>query len=632
MKRLPGLAPLVAPLLAVTAAWAGNDCHFTILNKTAGKVTLAFWGATGWASSTDPVRLFTGAATSGTAEFDPYPAQQGEFNVGHARKGLNVSGEGRLFVKPYDAAFDPSYGRFELAADGDGDFVRVVPGYSVLDPLAILPEFFGNRKDLFAIVLDNQYFAWAGMLLHNAGNGDSEDAWTNTLRSLIYSYYYKYAYGEEFLFNPPGGGWYVHTGGGSDDLLWATLAAIGYKELSSNYNNGMPKDVYRHQYYYLKSYNDSNRGFCGEYITLADHRRCFVYLNDSGHYYGGKETPDSWYGIPWKDHSEGVTYFINYRSSLSDQRQSHEHDGLNFRASISNGLFWLYSARLLKHRDRLGLSAADVAALKRAVGDEYDLFFVNHKDRYVCHANDPEPDPAHPVDRIGLIRDGAHYPCRAYVDNPAIDPVWEQTGGDYNTWTYNSGVVLGCLGESYLAEPSPGNARKFLAANGLDLARAALDRLSWRTDGNAPAGVICEIENEVRGIEPNRDMIVFKGTLALFIGDFAEALHAAAVNGHLSGADLEGALQCYKRISGAIRGTSNFLASEWGLTPPAAWVWRDSPYLEAHPDRAGSNSVTGGSAAAAHVTAGRLLEWDKDFVKRGIIDDPDEYLIYETPW
>jgi hypothetical protein len=357
---------------------------------------------------------------------------------------------------------------------------------------------------------------------------------------------------------------------------------------------------------------------------------CFQYLNDSGYYYCGKEG-GVWLGIPWKDHCDSYERNVNYKSINFWQRASSEHDGFNFRASISNGLFWLYSARLLKHAKELRLGADEMGGLEDAIVKEYGLFFERCRKYYVCHENQPEFDPLHPVDRIGLIRDGVHYPQLCYVDgyNSCPDPGWEQRDGDFNTWTYNTGVILGCLGESYLADPSEWRATKYLLYNGLDLANAALDRLSWQNNENAPKGVICEIENEVRDYAPNRDMIVFKGALALFIGDFAQALHDAIVNGHINtGKDLERAKRCYKRISGVIRGTSNFLAFEWGLSPPAAWVWHDSPYLIKHPERAGSNSITQGSAAAAHVTAGRLADWDEHLVNNNYITDPDEFLIY----
>lgn len=87
-----------------------------------------------------------------------------------------------------------------------------------------------------------------------------------------------------------------------------------------------------------------------------------------------------------------------------------------------------------------------------------------------------------------MIEDAARFPGLAYVEGKEPKPTWEKAGpGYYETWTYNSGMVLAALGESYMAACSSSAssvenaaaAKKYLIDNGIDLANAALDRLSW---------------------------------------------------------------------------------------------------------------------------------------------------------
>ena len=415
------LPVVVTMLLFGSTASADSDFHITILNKVGEKVSLVFWGASGWSSATNPVKMFTGSdGDAGTADFDPFPGLGGTYDVGHARKGVSALLRGVLWINHNTSLFNKDDARLGLETTVmPRRFLQPRGGYSSSHPFQLVPEFFGNDSDLFVTILDNKHFAWAGILLHNAANDTGKEDWTNTCRSLIYSYYYKYAF-RGFLFNPPHGGWYVHSGGGSDDLLWAALAAIGYKELSVKYRNkeSMRADVYTHRN--LLNGGDSNRRFTKPYTDINTLKSWYAYLDLSGYYYAGIVIPDEWYGIPWKDHSGDV----NYKSPLDDQRDSSQHTGLNFRASISNSLFWLYAARLLKHRDELGLGNPEVELLEDTIGNEYGLFFEDHDDLYVCRSNANDPDPAHPVDRIGLIEDGARYPWLQIVDGPSETPKW----------------------------------------------------------------------------------------------------------------------------------------------------------------------------------------------------------------
>ena len=640
------------------------DYHLTILNLADEPVDLVFWGASGsgnyWEPSTNPVKLFTGSsAARASASFDPCYATGGGKNVditmGAARHGLDtfpsessLNWSSEVLINQVNSAFNETEGRVLVQtmwgpATTKLGFSLQEPEYYSSHPYGFMQEYYGNLSDLFAVVLSNddasKHFIWAGKTLHHRKNGEGSQVWARTCRAIFYSYYYEYAY-SDFLFVPKGG-WYVNTGGGSDDLLWAMLAGIGYMELSSQNNNGMGKYIKRlTESSWFNA--DSNAALTDTYLNPTEMQNVLNYLYPSGYYYAGIETPDQWYGIPWKDHLGGY----DYRSSMTNQKTKKDYDGFNQRASISNGLFWLYAARLLKNKELFELSGQDVAVCRAAIDREYDLFFGAHKDLYICQSN-TLPNPAgRKIDRVGLIEDGAHYPCQAYTKDPKLNPPkWEKQKSesnpdDYFTWTYNTGVALAALGESYLANPSPENARKFLVDSGIPLANAALNLLSWQKQDSetAPKGVICEIETEMRGFHISNStisnsIIIFKGLFAIFIGDYAEALYEAIIDEHLSGDDLAKAKTCYKRISGALRGTSNFLWDEWGVAPISAWVKKDSALAkDRHREDAidaihTQDAITEGSAAA-HITAGRLAHWDRDLVMSGYIDNPDEYLVY----
>jgi hypothetical protein len=662
-KRKFGLVAIiwVACMLIGVAKSMSYDYHFTILNKTGEPIELLFWDAKNWADSTDPVKLFTGSSDpQGSAVFDPSWAEGGGDNVDQTvsadcagcRHGLNERHWHLRAKFSLNQKSSASEGAVAVGTEGRR-FADKEARYYPSHPYAFMMEYFGNQSDLFAVVLKNddtsKHFIWAGKTLSRSPNRKGDEVWASTCRSIFYSYYYKYAY-DSFLFEPYskqfGEGWYVNTGGGSDDLLWAMLAGIGYKELSVLNDNGMDRDVLRHKApNFWGAPDDSNQDLTDTYLTPTEMRNVLNYLYDSGHWYAGKRNnPPRWYGIPWKDHL-GTT---RYSDPLTRQQGYDDKDGFNQRASISNGLFWLYAARLLNDSPTFQLTNHDSNVCNRTLENQFDLFFGSLKKWYVCHENVlPDPPSGRKIERIGLIEDGAHFPNKAYLKNPkTVQPIWEKAKDldnelpdDRFTWTYNTGVVLAALGESYLTDPTPEKAKRYLIADGIDLANAALDKLSWQKEDSAiaPPGVICEIETEMRGFAIRQkgianSIIIFKGLFALFIGDYAQALYSALAAGNVGADDLEKVVKCYKRISGVLRGTSNFLWDKWGDRPVAAWVYPDykpQPVPDNLYDMCKQNEITEGSAAAAHITAGRLAQMDVALTALHIIGNPDEYLIYK---
>jgi len=633
------------------ASGAGYQYHFTVLNETGEPVDLLFWGARDWDRSTNPVKLFTGSSSSAAdAFFSPCWASGGGDNVDEtlaaysARHGLDSRRQdsARFYLNQKSSAFDERKGAVTVQTGGGNlGFNYWKPVFYPSHPYAFMMEYYGNASDLFAVVLKNdnasKHFIWAGKTLSRSPNHKGAEVWASTCRSIFYSYYYQCAY-NSFLFSS-NGGWYVNTGGGSDDLLWAMLAGVGYKQLSLVNNNGMDRDVKRK----TSSGDDSNESLTDTYLTPLEMRNVLNYLYQSGYWYAGKtDDPPQWYGIPWKDHLKGTSY----KSPLAEQRERRDRDGFNQRASISNGLFWLYAAQLLNNSAVFQLADSDVEVCSQTVKNQFDLFFGSHKNLYVCQANVLPDPPGRKIDRIGLITDGAHFPFEAYFNNPTIQPEWETSVNaklpdDRFTWTYNTGVVLAALGESYQANPTDETAKTYLIQNGVDLANAALDKLSWQQQDSAiaPPGVICEIETEMRGFPITQggianSIIIFKGLFALFIGDFAEALSMALENGAVGDSDMDRVVTCYKRISGVIRGTSNFLWDKWRDKPIAGWVYPDyrQPDVDGNEyDMRTQNEITEGSAAAAHITAGRLGRLDATLMSLGIISNPDQYLIYPLP-
>ncbi|OPY14153.1 MAG: hypothetical protein A4E69_01350 [Syntrophus sp. PtaB.Bin138] len=641
------------------------DYHFTILNKTGEPIQLLFWGAKGWMDYTNPIKVFTGKSTSqASAFFEPCWLQGGGNNIDEAlathcagaRGGLDSprSKTAQFYLNQNNPAFSANEGAVTVTTKNADwpikrqGFKYLKPQFYPSHPYAFMTEYYGNQCDLFAVVLKNddtsKHFIWAGKTLSRQKNGRGEEVWASTCRSIFYSYYYEYAY-DSFLFEPYGD-WYVNTGGGSDDLLWAMLAGIGYKQLRVLNNNGMLLDVFRHiaPEKFWQTPKDSNRDLTDTYLAPLEMRNVLNYLYESGYWYAGKQdNPLRWYGIPWKDHLGNT----KYSDPLSRQQDYRDKDGFNQRASISNGLFWLYAARLLNAPELFELTQHDSDICRKTIENQFDLFFKSHKKLYVCQKNVlPDPPSGRKIDRIGLIEDGAHFPNKAYLKNPETEtPGWEkakdlqnQKPDDRFTWTYNTGVVLAALGESYLVDPTPAKAKRYLINEGVELANAALDKLSWQKAdcAAAPPGVICEIETEMRDFaitDSNiaNSIIIFKGLFALFIGDYAQALYRALADGNVAAADLEKAVKCYQRISGVMRGTSNFLWDKWGDKPIAAWIYPDYKPIPLPGNEYNlykQNEITEGSAAAAHITAGRLARMDADLRVLGIIKNADEYLIY----
>lgn len=409
--------------------------------------------------------------------------------------------------------------------------------------------------------------------------------WGISSRALINMIYIKYL--EKNISNYKS--IYASLGGGTDDMLWALSAGAMYKHIRLKHPMncrqlncdlvhkrdirdliwfaGSDNNVFVTNLNGIKTYDTG-------YLNLPFMLSLYRYVNGTTNFSDpGVGSFNNWYGVPWKDHDRNNYYFNGCNSCWNQSTLN----GFRYKNTISNGLFWFYSTQLLQS-NLDGISNENINILKNNINNEYQFFFGSPN--YFNWQNGSL------ISDIG-ISDGYNLNngVNSYINNATL--------------SYNVGIVLGSLAETYLLNSTLENANKFLGAGIFVLNKAVP---YFKKDGK----IFEPISSQYGGPWPlTDDRKLFPGIYATMLGVFGYALNDAIkrnyiINYNNQTYNVEQLKFIYQDLKSLVQNTASFVWSYYGENPTAAWLAPlDSNYL----NNLDSDYLTKSAAAGLFVGA-----------------------------
>jgi hypothetical protein len=382
---------------------------------------------------------------------------------------------------------------------------------------------------------------------------------------------------------------YASLGGGTDDLLWALSAGAMYKNIRLNHAMNCSQlncDLVHKRDIrdFIAFAGSDNNVFVTNlngikhhdtgYLNLPFMLALYRYVNGTTNFSEpGVGSSSNWYGVPWKDHDRYNYYFNNCSSCWGRALL----DGFRYRNSITNALFWFYSTQLLQS-NLIEISNENKSMLKDNIAYEYQFFFGS--------PNYFNWQYGSLISDIG-ISDGykLNNGVSSYIDNATL--------------SYNAGMVLGSLAETYLLDPTQENANKFLGAGIFVLNRAIP---YFRKDGK----IFEPISAQYGGPWPlTDDRKLFPGIYATMLSVFGYALNDAIKKNYVitynnKSYNVEQVKFIYQDLKALVQNTADFIWSYYGEKPTAAWLAPiDSIYL----NNLDSDYLTKSAAAGVFIGA-----------------------------
>ena len=414
----------------------------------------------------------------------------------------------------------------------------------------------------------------------------------------------------------------INIGGGGDDALWALIAGTMYQDLRWNGKNANAQDDGYIEYDTKNLSKDSNDWVFESWLANKSGRSFLNYAPKWYNYFlketryaeaGIKPDPSGrFWGLSWHDHDiargtgSEVTETFNYDEGTG------EVELFDFKNSITNSLWWYWNAILLRYKPGLAsLGWINENTCMNQIKNEYNLFFEDETPN-LTNGQFKFPHQYYTGLEKNIVLDG---PKIGNSHNPHLYSISEN---DQRKFTYNTGMVLAALGESYFSlkwknEGFSALSKDQVIERGIAMSIYGADLFRRTSSPNT----IWEYEYEGKGkpLDSKDSNRVFTGILVLGFSEFGEALFDALVNHYDNLNENKGAARLsYAKMSILVKYTASYVHSTFGFVPPAQWI--DS-------DKSGVDDDTKAKALILYISAYRFAKWDEELIKKGLFSASD---------